>query len=615
MNHISNPKNRMPWAVASLLAVMAVTCVLSLRVKSPTVDEFAHLPAGYYYWKTGDFSLYAKNPPLIKLICSLPLLAMDVSIDRERGYEDAGDWRPWVYGAYFMRENAAGYDNIFFVGRLPVVLLGLLLGFYVFRWAYELYGFLGGVISLILYVFSPNIVAHSRLVTTDIGCACFMFMATYYLWRVLCLNRKKAWIGAGICSGLALLSKFTAFLLVPIFVLLFLLSALNGRKEGVNIRHLGKGLQRTALHFVLISVTAILIVNIGYGFTGSFETLKTIPHESEFFENLNRFPINRIPIPFPAAYMEGLDRQKLDAEQGVFLNYLRGRLSDDGWWYYFLYAFFVKTPIPLHVGIILSIFCALKWRREKVSSAFVLVPMAVIFIVFSFLNEINVGLRYILPLFPFLFVWLGQLAEIRQTKRLFHYSAVALLALYVFCSISIFPDYLAYFNAWAGGPEKGYRHLLDSNLDWGQDLKSLKGYMKEEGIKEIGLAYFGHVDPKIYGIDYHLIGKRPESGYIAISANYLYGLPYLITYGPKPIPIRPNTFEWLHAFEPNASIGHTIRVYSIPEERTRQDVRAEPLALRRKPCTTGIRFSTTFRNPNQRPLDLSPQTASSSWCG
>ena len=570
------PKTAIPIVVI-LLAVMAITAMLSLRVKSPTVDEFAHLPAGYYYWKTGDFSLYGKNPPLIRLLAALPLLTMDIAMDPARSFAGGGDWRPWMFGTYFMRENAAAYDALFFVGRLPVVLLGLLLGFYVFRWSKEVYGIEGGILSLILYTFCPNILAHTRLVTTDMGFTCFAFMATYYYWRSFRPDHPRAWIGAGVCLGLALLSKFTALLFLPIFALLLFFDAcIRTKSSRSRARAITTAPEPSFLPYLgwntlrlfLIGVVAVFVVNVGYGFKGSLKTLSTIPHTSQLFETIDQPPVNKIPIPLPAEFIRGFDRQKVDAEQGVFLNYLRGELSNEGRWYYFLYAFLFKTPIPLLAGLLVCSWYAFKHRRAGPTGsdqAFMMVPVAVIVTVFSFLNEINVGLRYILPVFPFLFVWLGRLGAPAMKNATTRWIAGAMAAAYVFCSVSVFPDYLAYFNAFAGGPENGHRHLLDSNLDWGQDLKRLKTYMEKQGIKEIGLAYFGHVDPAVYGIDYHTIGEIPESGHIAISANYLYGLPYLITYDTPSKPIAPGTFRWLHEHEPVAHIGHSIRIYSIPE--------------------------------------------------
>jgi 4-amino-4-deoxy-L-arabinose transferase-like glycosyltransferase len=495
-------------------------------------------------------------------------------MDRTRSFADSGDWRPWVFGTDFMRKNASSYDAIFFLGRIPMVLLGLLLGYYVFQWSAALYGSKGGLLSLVLYTFCPNMLAHMRLVTTDMGFTCFAFIATYYYWRSFYSDKKNTWIAAGIFLGLALLSKFTALLLLPVFGLLLLLGAIQKRtkdaSEGLStitpeppfLQYLGKGILRLGL-LILI---ALFVVNAGYGFKGSFKTLRSMPHKSQLFATWDRSPLNKVPIPLPAEFVQGFDRQKLDAEQGVFLNYLRGKLSNKGWWYYFFYAFFIKTPIPLLIGILLCLWQGFHFRKPHLDQFFLVLPALAILTVFSFFNEINVGIRYILPVFPFLFVWLGQLGDLSLKTPVARWIAGALLVTYVFSSLSVFPNYLAYFNAWAGGPENGHRHLLDSNLDWGQDLKRLKSYMAKEGIEEVGLAYFGHVDPAIYGINYHSIGENPESGHIAISANYLYGLPYLITYDSPPKPIEPGIFQWLHDYEPSAHIGHSILIYSIARQ-------------------------------------------------
>jgi hypothetical protein len=552
-----------PIIVPILLGVMGLTCILSMSVKSPTVDEFAHLPAGYYYWKTGDFSLYDKSPPLIRLLCALPLLAMNPSMDPGQSYREAGDWRPWVFGTRFMEDNKARYDTIFFVGRLPAVFLALLLGWYVFRWARELYGPAGGLLSLFLYSFSPNMLAHARLVTTDVGSACFMFMAVYYYYRSFHQETRRSWLGAGLCSGLAFLSKFTSLLLLPIFGLLLVFEAGIG-KEGFKERGFLKNLGAGGVRLLGILSVALLIIHVCYGFQGSLKPLGATTHESRFFKELADSPLAGIPVPLPASYVTGLDRQKADAEQGVFVNYLRGNFSTDGWWYYFIYAFAVKTPIALHILILISIGYVIRQRRTSRAGAFLILPIVTILFVFSFFNRINVGLRYILPVFPFLFVWAGGVARIKFSGRLIRVGAAVLLIGYATASLSVFPDYLTFFNTWAGGPGNGHRHLLDSNLDWGQDLKRLKTYMEREGIGEVGLAYFGHVDPGIYGIRYHAMGERPVSGDLAISANYLQGLPYVITYADPPVQVSPGAFQWLHAYEPKARIGNSIFVYSIP---------------------------------------------------
>lgn len=568
---MSNFFTRPAIAVPILLFVMGMTCIWSMSVKSPTVDEFAHLPAGYYYWKTGDFTLYAKNPPLIRLLCSLPLLSLDLSADTGRPHESWGGWRPWIFGTDFMRQNAGLYERAFMLGRLPVVFLALLLGWYVFRWSRELYGPHGGILSLFLYGFCPNILAHSRLATTDVGCACFMFLAVYYYWRSFTHYGHGSWIATGICSGLALLSKFTALLLLPVFVVLLFTGAWLV-KNGPTVRPFTGRVKPAfparlfghTLRLFRVTIIALLLINLGYGFQGGLKPLQAMTLESRFFQAVAGSPLGRVPLPLPKVFVQGLDQQKFDAEQGEFLNYLRGEFSRKGWWYYFIYAFFVKTPIALHIMILASGWLMVRHRRISRADPFLLVPIFGCLAAFSFFNQLQVGLRYILPLFPFLFVWIGRLGRLALPRPWLRWGAVMILIGYAASSVSVFPDYLAYFNGWAGGPDNGHRHLLDSNLDWGQDLKRLKDHMDTAGIGEVGLAYFGHVAPEIYGIRYHLIGDRPESGDIAISANYLYGLPYLITYGEHPVPVRPGAFQWLRAYEAKGHVGHSILVYSIP---------------------------------------------------
>jgi hypothetical protein len=195
----------------------------------------------------------------------------------------------------------------------------------------------------------------------------------------------------------------------------------------------------------------------------------------------------------------------------------------------------------------------------------------VILVAFSFFNELNIGLRYILPVFPFLFVWFGSLAGFRCGRRtakkdnpgaLDKAIVTALLIAHIVASYAVFPDYLAFFNALAGGPKNGPKHLLDSNLDWGQDLKQLKIYMQQHGIEEIGLAYFGHVDPAIYGISYYIPVDQPITGTVAVSAHFLYGLPYVLTYTDPPQLIAPGSFQWLQNQEPTARIGYSIYIFS-----------------------------------------------------
>ena len=126
------------------------------------------------------------------------------------------------------------------------------------------------------------------------------------------------------------------------------------------------------------------------------------------------------------------------------------------------------------------------------------------------------------------------------------------------------PYYLAYFNPLAGGPSNGYRHLIDSNIDHGQELKDLKNYMSQHGISKVQLAYFGHVWPQLYGIDFEPLGQQPKPGVIAISASFLQGQPYLLTYLPQPFFVPLDYYQAMRRYTPVDQIGYSLFIYRVP---------------------------------------------------
>ena len=237
-----------------------------------------------------------------------------------------------------------------------------------------------------------------------------------------------------------------------------------------------------------------------------------------------------------------------------------GNHSTDGWWLYFPIAFLLKTPIPLIIFVLISgLF--LSFRKEK-AEYFLLVPIGVILISALF-SHINIGLRHILPIYPFLIVMASSLTTIKfSNPRVFVSCVVAMGTWYVWSTVSIFPSYLAYFNEFVG-PKKGYRQLVDSNLDWGQDLKRLKAFMDKNDIDLVYLRYFGMADPCYYGIKpIDLPGPPTSCGrgrdnvladYIAISATHLQS----VYFADKKL------FDWLKAYEPMGRVGYSIFVYNI----------------------------------------------------
>ncbi len=526
-------------AAGLLLVLFAILCVHGLRWDTPTVDEFAHLPSGYYTLTTGRFDLFPLNPPLVKIFSAIPLLALRPSLDPDARIENTG-WYPWVYGTGFMERNRPIYDRIFLFGRLPVVVLGMLLGWLVFRWSRELYGDEAGLVSLFLTVFFPSLIAHAHLATVDVGLAFFLVLALYLFHRYVKNPTRIGLVLCGITLGLAQLSKFTALLLYPVFILLALIF-FRGRRLG---------------SLFLIFLISLFVVDAGYLFQDVGRPLGSFHFESKLLKTAAVLP-GALPVPLPASYLEGLDALQLINDVGEYPEYLMGRWSREGSPFYYLIVILFKTPLPLLAGFLLAPFARNEKRREE---TFLWLPALVLLLFFSN-SMVHYGIRYILPIFPLLFIYAGRLVPwIRTQGRGLRTSAVALLLIYPLSALIATPDSISYFNLLAGG--HGDRILLDSNIDWGQGLKRVRAFMDREGIDQIGLAYFGHVDPAIYGINWDF-PRRDGTGFVAVSANFLHGYPYATYMSGRMLPIPPDTFSWIGRHPFVADLGGGILIYRI----------------------------------------------------
>jgi hypothetical protein len=537
-------------AAALLLAVFALLCAHGLRWDTPTVDEFAHLPAGYHYLQTGRFELFPLNPPLVKILCALPLLALHPSIDTAAPVQNTG-WYPWVFGTDFMERNRADYDRIFLVGRLPAVALGLLLAALVYLWARDLYGDEAGLIALLLTVFCPSLIAHAHLATVDAGFAAFAVLALYLFHRFVHRPSPGGLAACGIALGLAELAKFTGLLLYPLFALLAAIALVRG--ESRRERAVGSVASLAALFLI-----SLLVLDAGYLFQGVGRTAGTYRFQSRLLRTASSVLPAGTPLPLPSAYLQGLDALQLVNDQGEFPEYLFGRWSREGSKAYYLVTLLYKTPLPLLLAFLLA---PLARRKETCGEYFLWLPALVLFLDFSLFTKVHYGIRYILPVLPLATIWAARLVPwARSRSRAVQIAALVLLLTYPFSALLATPDTISYFNLLAGG--QGDRILLDSNLDWGQGLKRVRATMDQEGIQSIGLAYFGHVDPAIYGITWHF--PHPgEPGTVAVSANFLHGYPYATYAHGRMMPIPPGTFTWIGQSPRAADTGGGIFLYRI----------------------------------------------------
>jgi len=543
-----------------LILVFALQAGSAIPQHSVTIDEYAHVPAGYSYWKTGSFKVYSQNPPLIKLWFTLPLLFSAPETVPEK-YEDEN---PWEYGRLFLMSNYNAYQSLFNQCRAMVLVLSLVLAVLLFSWARELYGFTAGLIALALYAFCPNMLAHSQLATPDVGFCLITALAFYSFW-IFC--KEPSWKNiflSGFALGLAQLSKFTALLFYPTFILLIIPYCLLERRP---LKNYVGGL---AIVFLL----SLLIINTGYLFQELFFSLKSFNLKSHLLTVVSGSFLGSFPIPLPFHYIKGFDTQMIEAEGGQ-IAFLNGVLSTKGWWYYFIEAFCLKTPFPLLVLIVFRFIIPVRTARAQ-DTIFLAIPILALFFSFSFLTNINIGLRYVLPVYPLIFIWLSPLlpniASINAIanrdiyRRIFSLISILILLFYSLSALWISPHHLSYFNFLAGGPEGGYRYLIDSNIDWGQDLPQLKKLMEKKGITRLYLSYFGEVAPELYGISYDLPPlKEPIHGYLAVSVSILQGKgQWFPTLKGQWVFLPENALIWAKKYTPIGRAGYSIYLYKFP---------------------------------------------------
>ncbi len=558
-------------AVLALLGLLVILCLTSMRFNSPTSDEQNHVSRGYHYLVTGNLDLNVA-PPFVNALSGVPLLTHKGIIipqydtgHRKTYINQFADEFVWVY-------NDA--ETVINSGRVTIILLSVLLGYVVFRWAKEMWGARAGLLALFLYVLDPNIVAHSQLVTTDLGVTCLVFVTTYFLWRFLRWGRNIDLVLAGTLLGLALSTKLSALLAVPILGVIVFLEASLVRDVTLNGRwpwraRFSGGRWRSWVYFLSVVLLVLgffsfLSLWASYRFEiAPLTTRSTHATVDRFIQvpalrQLAYRVIESIRIPFPT-YFSGVRWLQRYAQRGAPA-FLMGQHSTSGWWYYFLVAFAIKTPVPTLILAAAVLLLTARTHLSLENREYVLyVPVAGFFLatLFSFLS---IGYRHILPVLPFLFVIVSKVVT-WDSRRWVRGALVVLCLWYAVGSLRIYPHYLAYFNEIAGGPDRGYEYLVDSNLDWGQDLKNLKRYMDESGLDEIYLAYFGSAHPSYY--DIHALALPAEKPVdlevrspvvYAISATYLQG-GYL---GDS------EAFSWLRRYEPFAKVGYSIFLYRLP---------------------------------------------------
>lgn len=536
--------------------------------KTATFDELPHLGGGYSFWKLHDYRINPENGNFPQRWAALPLLS-DKSIKFPVfNPSPMLESNEWLTCFDFMFKSGNNADKILLKARAMMILLSVILGIVVYLWSKRIFGRAGAAVSLLFYTFCPTILAHSGLVTSDISCVLGFILSTWGVW--LMAHKITPWriLFSSLSLALLFLSKMSAPIILPVYLIIIAARLIS--KTPLEIKFLRRKYildKQSHQLCVLLACGAmnilavILFIWLSYGFNYSMmkgEYGKKQLIEQNWNEMLKDSGIEGKIVNFareakllPEAYLFGF--QFVMKKSEFRYAYLNGDCRLTGWWYFFPYCCLVKTPLPFIIFFIfVTIMVILKLRnpidadlRKKIYQLTPLFALAGVYCVFALAGKINIGHRHVLVLYPIAFIFSGFAAYLftPETKTYLKVSAIILAGWFVMESLKTWPHYLAYFNQLAGGPKNGYKHLVDSSLDWGQDLKYLKFWLKENKLENndnVYLSYFG-----TSSIDYHLkINKLPcYMGQEGDNAFELKGGIYCISATMRPMIYMPELFD------------------------------------------------------------------------
>jgi hypothetical protein len=557
--------------VVLLLIVLAAELSLSIRRETQTWDEACHIFAGYSYWTRGDFGMNPEHPPFVKLLATLPLLSMSLKVPpRPKVFSKEEDF---ISAKEFVYSNDA--EKIMFRARTTAALLTLALAVLLFLTAREMFGSLPAFIALCLFVFEPNILAHGALVTTDMALSCFLFATVGAFYRYLKKPSGARLMLVGLAAGLSLTAKHSGILVFPILIALAICELwLRPRSSPNSETGRPSNVMHLAAALVTITLMGVLILWASYGFhfhsrPGVDADARVVDYAARLNSPLQKKLITEVTHLrlLPESYLYGLADVGITA--GFSHTYLFGKVYPHGQWFYFPAAFLIKSTVTLIIFLLLVPFAiVLRGAQRRRELVFMTIPLAIYFAV-AISSGMNIGVRHILPIYPFLIILAGwAAAQFIRHRRRWAWMVAVIMAFGVVSSLRAFPTYIAYSNELWGGPANTHKYLSDSNVDWGQQLKSVKSYLDQRHINQCWFAYFGEVviDPHYYGIPCKPLTTistvwlqasidAPASidGPVLISAGVLSGYEF----GPGSL----NPYDQFQRLSPTAVIEHGVFVF------------------------------------------------------
>jgi Dolichyl-phosphate-mannose-protein mannosyltransferase len=554
-------------AVLVLLALQAAQVVFMIHRESLTWDEDDHMFAGYMMWKTGDYGLNPEHPPLVKLLATLPLLGEKLWIPPLQGREFKSE--AYLDGRDWLARNDGASQRLVFRMRLVAGLLALGLSLVIFFAAREWFGTPAALIALTLAVFDPNLLAHSALVTTDIGLSLFLLASLYGFYRYVKRPTLMRLLLTGLAAGCLLATKHSGILLAPMLLMLIAVEiavAPKGSRGRVALRLSGA--------FAAIVVIGVTVLWAFYGFRYSTRPagMAWSTTLAEYVQPLSHFNATAVLAIahlhlLPESYLVGLVDVKRMAQW--YPTFLLGKTYAHGVWWYFPVVIAVKTTLGLLALLALTAFAIFSGGHRKGRElAYLLVPGG-FYLAVAMLSGMNIGARHILPLYAMAAILAGAgITALAKVNRRWVWVGVALVTAHVVSALTVFPNDMAYANEAWGGSKNTYKLLSDSNEDWGQQLFQVKDWQDRHPGEECWFAYFASpvIDPAVYGIRCHVLpnadtgwlggaGIPPQEfkGYVLLSAADLMGSEW----GSR----RENPYTDFQTLKPEEMIDDSVLVY------------------------------------------------------
>lgn len=547
------------YIVPTILLALFLVSFLSIKNTALTFDETAHLPAGYSYLTQKDMRLNPEHPPILKDLAGLPLTFMK-NINFPSSHEGWAEKvnGQWSFGNYFLFHSNNPANKMILAGRTMMILVLVLGAYLVYRFGKDYFDEKTGLIALLLYSLSPTLIAHGRLVTTDVGVAVAILATIYFFIRYLKSPNTKSIIWAGIALGVTQAVKFSAVFLVPYLISLLIFQSIKNKKS----------IKKHLLDFLLIFFVAFLVVYAVYTYhvwdypqarqaQDMIQTLSSHPIKSigPLLGKLSKVKILR-PI---TQYLYGV---AMVFQRGVGGNttYFMGKVTASGFKSYFPILYVLKLPITFHILTITAIFLAIRSKEKRDLTEISLLSFILLYWALTLSGNLNIGVRHLIPIIPLIILLVA-----RFTSRLKWKVLAPILIIQAISVFYYFPHFIPYYNEIAGGPDKGHIIATDSNLDWGQDLRRLKSWIEEKNNPTVYLDYFGGADRKYYLDVLPWWGERDPSeiekpAYLAVSATLLQGGRAEAVKGFD----RPTKYyEWLDNQKLVDKIGYSIFIYKI----------------------------------------------------